>query len=201
MEGKREELVEIYKLHVGLTNHVSNRRITTNRFYLVVLSGLTIVFSTLIRYGPLLQHKNGESSKNLLSEVDLEWFIVGLGMLGLSLSWAWYMSIDSYLQLNSRKFHVLKKLENKLEYKFFKCEWKALGEKRNNKTYRQLSGIETSVPVIFFFCFTALFAIGIYKLPRNDYLILLAYPLLLVCWFVIYKVQNREGEQTNDNMD
>ena len=32
MDGKQERLVEIYKLQAQLTNSVSNRRTTTNRF-------------------------------------------------------------------------------------------------------------------------------------------------------------------------
>ena len=48
MDGKQERLVEIYKLQAQLTNSVSNRRTTTNRFYIVVMSGLILIFSTLI---------------------------------------------------------------------------------------------------------------------------------------------------------
>ena len=62
---------------------------------------------------------------------------------------AWYIVIRSYCQLNSGKFQVLLALEEKLAYPFFKREWELLGEGKDSKSYRKLTGVETFVPVIF----------------------------------------------------
>ena len=41
---EKQELLEIYKLHAQLADNVSNRRATANHFYLLVLSGLSVLF-------------------------------------------------------------------------------------------------------------------------------------------------------------
>ena len=143
MEGRQERLVEIYKFQAQLTNSVSNRRTTTNRFYIVVMSGLILIFSTF------LQNKE-KLPTELLNIVSIEQLIVILGVLGVSLSWIWCISINSYLRVNSRKYEALKKLENELEYQFFKNEWEFLADDEKEKTYWQRSRIELTLPSLFF---------------------------------------------------
>ena len=144
---EKQELLEIYKLHAQLADNVSNRRATANHFYLLVLSGLSVLFSAL------LQRENG---------VPLGWLMVGFGLFGMLLAVAWYVVIRSYRQLNTGKFDVLQKLEEQLAYPFFTREWELLLEGKDHKKYGKLSVVETFVPVIFFVCFAALFLIGIY---------------------------------------
>ena len=143
---EKQELVEIYKLHAELADSVSRQRSTANRFYMLVLSGLAVLFSAF------LQRKNG---------VPLGWLMVGFGLFGTLLAAAWYIVIRSYRQLNSGKFKALHELEDKLAYPFFKREWDLLAEGTERKTYWRLTVVETFVPVIFFFCFVVLLAIGI----------------------------------------
>ena len=100
---EKQELLEIYKLHSELADSVSKQRGTANRFYMLVLSGLAVLFSAL------LQRKNG---------VPLEWLMVGFGTFGILLATAWYIVIRSYRQLNSGKFKALHELEEKLAYPF-----------------------------------------------------------------------------------
>lgn len=146
---EKQELIEIYKLHAELADSVSKQRSTANRFYMLVLSGLAVLFSAF------LQRKDG---------VPLGWLMVGFGVFGMFLAAAWYIVIRSYRQLNSGKFKALHELEEKLAYPFFKREWDLLAEGREQKTYWRLTIVETFVPTIFFFCFTALLGIGIYLL-------------------------------------
>ena len=49
IDQKRNRLTEIYKLQVQQANNISNRRTVTNRFYLLVMSALAVIFSTFIR--------------------------------------------------------------------------------------------------------------------------------------------------------
>lgn len=143
---EKQELLEIYKLHAELADSVSRQRSTANRFYMLVLSGLAVLFSAF------LQRKNG---------VPLGWLMVGFGLFGMLLAGAWYIVIRSYRQLNSGKFKALHELEEKLAYPFFKREWDLLDEGTERKTYWRLTIVETFVPAIFFVCFVALLAIGV----------------------------------------
>ena len=150
---EKQELLEIYKLHAELADSVSQQRGTANRFYMLVLSGLAVLFSAF------LQRKNG---------VPLGWLMVGFGLFGMLLASAWYIVIRSYRQLNSGKFKALHELEEKLTYPFFKREWDLLAEGREQKTYWRLTVVETFVPTIFFVCFAALSGIGIYLLVTGS---------------------------------
>ena len=150
---EKQELLEIYKLHAELADSVSRQRSTANRFYMLVLSGLAVLFSAF------LQRKNG---------VPLGWLMVGFGSFGTLLAGAWYIVIRSYRQLNSGKFKALHELEEKLAYPFFKREWDLLDEGTERKTYWRLTIVETFVPIIFFVCFTVLLGIGIYLLATGS---------------------------------
>lgn len=201
LDRKQERLVEIYKLQAQLANSISNRRTTTNRFYILIMSGLALIFSTF------LQNKD-KLPIELLKIISIENLIVALGVLGLSLSWIWCFSINSYLRVNSRKYEALKKLEDELEYKFFKNEWEFLGDDEKTNTYWQRSVIELTVPGLFFLCFTALMGFGLYNLANKLYLLFLIYPIFLaglLCfglhkWHKIEKSFNK-GDQKNDKMD
>ena len=145
MEEKKE-LLEIYKLHAGLADSVSRQRGTTNRFYLLLMSGLSVLFSGL------LQFRNG---------VPLVALMIGFGTLGMLLAVAWYIHIRSYRQLNSGKFKPLHELEEKLAYPFFKREWELLEEGENPNKYWRLTVVETFVPAIFGGVFFIMFSIGL----------------------------------------
>lgn len=152
MDNKQQELLEIYKLHAELADSVSRQRDTANRFYFLVMSGLSVLFSALS------QRRNG---------IPLEYLMVGFGFLGTLLASVWCVIIHSYQQLNSGKFDVLQKLEKRLAYPFFKREWELLREGTERKTYWKLTVVETFVPAIFFICFVALLLIGIFLWIRG----------------------------------
>ena len=143
---EKQELLEIYKLHAELADSVSKQRAATNRFYVLIFSGLAVLFSAF------LQRKSG---------IPIGWLMIGFGLFGMLLALAWYIVIRSYCQLNSGKFQVLLALEEKLAYPFFKHEWKLLGEGKDSKSYRELTRVETFVPIIFGICFAALLVTGI----------------------------------------
>ena len=148
---EKQELIEIYKLHAGLADSVSRQRGTTNRFYILLMSGLSVLFLAL------LQLRNGAPLGGLM---------IGFGLLGTSLAVAWYIHIRSYRQLNSGKFKPLHELEEKLAYPFFKREWELLEEGENPNKYWKLTVVETFVPIIFFLLFAAVLFIGSYLLLR-----------------------------------
>ena len=145
----RQELLEIYKLQSNLADSVSRQRGTTNRFYLVLMSGLSVLLSTLSQWKkppPLAES------------------MVSFGLLGMLLAAAWYIHIRSYRQLNSGKFKALHELEEKLAYNFFKREWELLGEGGKLGKYWKLTVVETFIPIFFFVAFAVLFILGICKI-------------------------------------
>ena len=148
---ERQELLEIYKLHAKLADSVSRQRGTTNRFYLLLMSGLSVLFSTL------LQRQNPPVAEMMVS----------FGLLGTLLAAAWYVHIRSYRQLNSGKFKALHELEEKLAYPFFKREWELLGEGKKRGKYWKLTVVETYVPTFCFVAFAVLLLVGIWIILRK----------------------------------
>lgn len=133
-ESDRYELLELYKLHAGLADRVSQRREGANRLFVSLLTGLMVLLAALLR----LETANlGTNS------------VIGLASAGLLLSVAWLVHIQSYRQLNTGKFKALLKLEKKLPFQFFECERRIL----DRSGYRSLTRVETLIPIIFFILF------------------------------------------------
>ena len=147
--GNQEQLIEIYKLQAQLADNISNRRITINRFYILVVSGLALIFAAFFKLPTEIQ--------KLLSIGDL---VVGLAFLGVNLSLAWFVLINSNLRLSMIKYEALKKLEDQLDYQFFKDEWKFLEKYGRHRTYWEISYIEIFIPILFFIIFTLLLHLG-----------------------------------------
>ena len=180
----QDQLLEIYKLHAQLTNHMSNRRASASRFYQLALSGLFIVFFTFV------QHKGQILPKGLSDKLTTGVLMCGFGYAGLHLSWIWFISIDVYLDAISRKYDVLKKLETQLEFQFLTEEWELLDEKRKKQSYRQLAAREVFLPHFFFTPFFLLFIIGSLK-TRDMYFFLPLLPLILISVYMLINMSVR----------
>ncbi len=148
MDGNRQELLEIYKLHAELADRVSQRREGANRLYVSLLTGIVLVLATFLRYGSEIIHV-----KSVLTAFCI---------LGILLSVSWFVVIRSYRQLNTGKFGALHELEQKLDYPFFKREWELLEEGKNKSRYWKLTIVETFLPLIFFFLFLTLIIVFTY---------------------------------------
>lgn len=200
-DSKQDRLIEIYKLQVQQANNISNRRTTTNRFYLLVMSALTVIFSAFLQNREKLP-------KDLVDIVSVEWIIVSLGVLGITLSYIWCLSINAYLRVNSRKYKALNQLEDVLEYKFFKNEAKFLGEIEKGTTYWQRSLIELTTPGLFFLFFAGLMWLGLRNLPEENFALFMVYPVFLLYFFFYnltkwYRIEKSsgKGEKTDGKMD
>ena len=142
MEGNRQELLEIYKLHAELADRVSQRREGANRLYVSLLTGIVLILATFLRYGSEI--------------VYVETVLTAFCIFGILLSVSWFVVIRSYRQLNTGKFDALHELEQKLDYPFYKREWELLEEGKNLSRYWKLTIVETFLPWIFVFLFSAL---------------------------------------------
>ena len=148
-DSEQGQLLEIYKLHSELADHVSQRREGANRLYVSLLVALVIFLAAVLRFG------SGDVPEPL---------VLGIcGAIGVLLSLSWVLVIRSYKQLNAQKFRVLYELEKQLPFQFFVLEWdpKLRGEKSNK--YRKLTQVEVSLPVIFGLLFVALIIYAVFQ--------------------------------------
>lgn len=142
MDGKKQELLEIYKLHADLADRVSQRREGANRLYVTLLVGLVLFAAAMLRFGT--------------DGIPVDTVLFWTGVLGAILAISWYIVIRSYRQLNTGKFNALQDLEQRLEYPFFTKEWELLGEGKKPTRYWRLTVVETALPCIFLLLFGGL---------------------------------------------
>ena len=145
MDGDKQELLEIYKIHTELADRVSQRREGANRLFVSLLTGILIFLAAFLRYG-------GDT-------IPFRAVLIVVGVFGIFLAAAWYIVIRSYRQLNTEKFAAIHELEKKLAYPFFTREWELLGKGRNRSRYWKLTVVETSLPYIFGILYTTLVVI------------------------------------------
>ncbi|WP_432001977.1 RipA family octameric membrane protein [Streptomyces sioyaensis] len=133
---EHSELLDFYKLAVDMADRVSARRGTANAFFLSVQTALV----TLISFGiPKLS-------------ASPWWVPLAVTLAGITLSVAWWMQLRSYRALNTAKFAIINKLEERLPVKIFADEWENL---KNDpipgwrKRYAELGTSERIVPVVF----------------------------------------------------
>ena len=102
--GGPETLLDIYKLHAELAEHVSSSREGLNRLY----TGMV----TAIIAGSVLLHRVAPSSEAI-------WV---LPVLGIVVSLSWMISLHSVTGKLTAKHAVLIELESELSFDFFKRE-------------------------------------------------------------------------------
>lgn len=134
-DPRRNELLEIYRLHAELADRVSQRREGANRIYVSLLVGLALFLGIFVRFG--------------VKDFPIAIVFLAAGIIGAALSISWFIVIRSYRQLNTGKFAALHELEEKLAYPFFKREWELLDEGRKLSRYWKLTIVETGLPIIF----------------------------------------------------
>lgn len=123
-----DHLVEQYKLYVEMADRISARRAQAHRFYISVLSALLAVLSLLIN----------RSMVSIFQQV----IVLAIALLGLAPCFLWYVTINSYRQLNSGKFKVIHEMEHHLPFTCYDREWEILGRGKERKKYVRLTRIE-----------------------------------------------------------
>ena len=123
------DLLEQYKLYVQSAENISSGRISTNRHLLTLNAAL------LALYG--LQ----------LSNLDSGYLALAIPVTGVLVSALWHRLIKSYGNLNSIKFKLIHKLEERLPATLFKTEWDMV--KRSGKPYTPVTETERRLPLLF----------------------------------------------------
>lgn len=146
-------LLEQYKLYVQMADKNSDRRVDANKFFISLLTGLVGLLSIIAQlHGPVI-------AQNAV--------FLTVGVFGVLLCYVWYITIRSYKQLNSGKFHLIGEVESRLPFPFYDEEWKKLGRGKDKKKYIPITHVEQYVPILFAMIFAILFIVGAYLLFAN----------------------------------
>jgi len=149
-EKFQDHLLEQYKLYVEMADRISIRRAQANKFFISLLSGLLAVLSIAI-------------NKSILTEMHNALFLA-ISLLGLILGTLWYVTINSYRQLNSEKFKVIHEIEQHLPFPCYEREWEILGKGKERKKYLQLTRVEQFIPFVLAFPYFLLFIYSLFAL-------------------------------------
>ena len=128
-------LIDLYKMYFETIEKNSDRRNLATNLYISINIALFWGFWYII---------NNEMNTIYLFILFFIWLIISI---------IFFFLINAYKQLNTWKFKVIHKLEEKLPLKLFKYEWKILGEWRNPCVYFPFSHIEILLPKILWFIY------------------------------------------------
>lgn len=126
---EKEIILEQYKLYVEMADKISERRSSVNTFFLTANSIILTVVSI-----------------NGFDIAKFSWLITAVGLI---FSYTWYYLLQSYKLLNSGKFRVVHKIEQKLPLNLYAFEWEILGEGKDRAKYWPISHIEKILPALF----------------------------------------------------
>ena len=143
----KNHLFDQYKLYVEMADRISARRMLANSFFVGVHTTLTIAFTVLIK-------------ENMLKPT----LLIFAPFVALMLfCYVWERVVNSYRQLNSGKYKVVRVLEQMLPVAPYDAEWIMLGEGKNKKLYRSLTSVEKWVPRCFGLLYILLAGIFFFK--------------------------------------
>lgn len=131
-----DRIFELYTLAVELADRVSARRAGANAFFVSAQSAVVAALGFLAAQTPPPPDR----------------YLVALSTVGIAVSFAWFLLLRSYRDLNRAKFKVIDDLEARLPYPIFREEWKVLKEdpvKWWRPSYAELGTIERLVPSLF----------------------------------------------------
>lgn len=131
----RKDTLELYKIMLGSSEALIQRRQKTNAFFITVIGSLLAIAGLLVKVGAI----NGGSYG----------ILYGFSVVGLLLCNSWQNLIDNYGKLNKAKFDVILRLEKNLGAQVYSAEWVSLGKGFRPKKYKSFTSTEKNVPVYF----------------------------------------------------
>ncbi len=131
-EAQSKEVLDLYKIMVGSSESLVQRRQAVNTFFLTINGAL------LTASGLIVQSAQNEQMG--------AWGVAVLAVAGLILCGAWRSLITSFGQLNRGKFRVINTIERHLKSAIYAAEWEALGRGEDPKIYRSFTSREIWVP-------------------------------------------------------
>ena len=143
MKESNEIFFEQYKLFAESAEKVSDRRQSTNNYFLTLNSAL-LAFT------------------GYLTSISFRIWHIVLALAGISICILWILNIKSFRTLNSAKFKLLHKMEEQLPAKLFTDEWEYL-DKGNKEGYMRFSKIEQGIPIVFLILYLIIIALRIFS--------------------------------------
>lgn len=134
MNVDKQIYFEQYKLFVDSAEHVSDKRMSANNYFLTINTALVSMIGLSI-------------SSDFFS--NQSWFVRIISLMGILICLIWFFVVVSHKQLNTGKYQLIHKLEKKLPIKLFDEEWEILGSGKNLWKYLPLSHVEMGVPILF----------------------------------------------------
>jgi len=139
--GDNSQLIEQYRLFVETADRTSDRRASTNNFFLTIHT----IFIT--GSGFLLQAKDLHQSFKPLTTL----FVAATLMCVL-----WWILIFSYKNINKVKFEIIHDMEKYLPFKPFTQEWEKLGVRKTFWKHIPFTSIELFIPLAFIILYTVI---------------------------------------------
>ena len=137
----KNHLFEQYKLYLEGAEKTSDRRQSTNNYFIAINGALV---STL---GLIFQVKQFN---------NLIWIKPLLAFVGIIICIIFWILIRSYKQLNTGKFAVIHEIEERLPLALYGFEWKILKEGKDKNIYYPFSHVELLIPWVFGFIYFVL---------------------------------------------
>lgn len=145
----KELLFRQYQVCVDMADRISQRRMSTNKFYSALVSAILTIILSIFK-------------DDLLSKSNYVVLFL-FGILGVSICIIWFFNIKSYQTLNSAKFKIILEQEKQLDYQAFLKEWEILDSGKNPHKHITLSKIESYVPFILSLPFVAMVIIPLFN--------------------------------------
>lgn len=137
--------VKQYELYLNGIEQISNRRGKA-------LGSLVALNSAYFTCGGIILQFTEGTNRIIL--------LCGLCLLGVLTSIIFFFLLRSYRQLNSAKFRVLHKIEERLPLQPYTEEWSIVGKGNDRSRYWPFSHLEKWIPIVFgLVYFTVLIAI------------------------------------------
>ena len=148
----RGHLLEQYKQYLEMADKISERRSTSNAFFLTVNAGLISGFG--------VADLSSRKTPILL-------FMAG-GLSAILLCYWWFRLISAYRDLGTAKFKVVHEIENSLPIRPFEAEWEAVGRGKNKKLYWPFTHIERRIPWMFMCLYILVILYGFFRWIHPD---------------------------------
>jgi hypothetical protein len=146
-DSYRSHLLEQYKQYLNMADKISERRSTSNAFFLAVNTGLLSGFG--------IADVSAHKTPTLL--------LIAGGVSAIILCYWWFRLISAYRDLGTAKFKVVHEIENSLPIRPFDAEWEAVGRGENKKLYWPFTHIERRIPWIFMCLYILIILYAIFR--------------------------------------
>ena len=124
-----ETKLDQWKTYVEMSNAMSERRVSSNNFYLSANSLLIVLIGFLIEFEHYI------------------WLSL-IFIIGITFSLNWFYLISQYKNYNNAKFKVINAIEGDLPYRGYTVEWEIIKNNKVNLMKIPLSNIEKIIPSV-----------------------------------------------------